>query len=303
MGRGENQVIFGKTDKIMTYKMDPNKSGVMIYFEPMREEANNMDDIRLGKLFRAILNYADPHSETEPTFEDETLTHVWRFVRSNVIRDDKTYRTKSAIKQYAAFCRYAKDNGIYPPPIPRERWLELGRPTFAQWQADTKAQWLASQNQNAGAMQCNADVCSAMHRSADVCASMPTTSSLSTSISSTPTTSTPVSVSADEQEVPALRLPPALYDALTHWIMHWEEVSHKVFGNSSRYALTSEFRDYADEYGAEAVIKLVREAISSGYKSIPWDRLERGRGQASGQNPEDELRALQEKFREEETRI
>ena len=94
--------------------------------------------------------------------------------------------------------------------------------------------------------------------------------------------------------------------------MHWEEVTKRNLPESSRNALAEEFQGYAKKYGLEAVDALITEAVSSAYKSIPWDRLERrreqaasasGMGGASGANggkggPDamDALRELHEKF-------
>lgn len=270
------------------YKMDPNKSGVMVYFEPMREEANKLDDARLGQLFRAILNYADPKCEAAPVFEDETLDHIWTFVRNSVIRDDKTYRKKSEKKQYAAFCRYAKERGYDPVPVSLDWWVELGKPSFTEWNR---------MQLNAGAMQCNATQCTALQR-------MPTTSASPTPIPPSPATADSVSVSPEAPREPSTfrSLSIALLDSLTQWIRHWEETTKKPFGNSARSALADELRDYTEDYGEDAVCRLIRTAISSGYKSIPWDRLERERANAK-QNPDDELRSLLETYQAEEAGV
>ena len=303
----------------MAYKMDPEKSGVMIYFSPMRKVAEHLDDARLGQLFRAILNYADPDCQMEPAFQDEALIHDWLFLHDAIVRDDKTYHGKSLVKKYAAFCRYAKDHGYghmdgpkYVPPITRLRWDELGGPTFLEWER---------MQTNAGASSAVQVHAGAMQRNADGCTRIPVSDTFphSDSIAFSSTTAEAVSVSpaqrreAERREaaetlenVSVFPFPsPALHNAHIRWIMHWEQVTQKNFPESSRNALAGEFRSYADEYGVEAVDALVTEAVSSAYKSIPWDRLERRRAQAvsganGGADAMDTLRELHEKFMRED---
>ena len=308
----------------MPHKMDPEKSGVMIYFSPMRKVAEHLDDARLGQLFRAILNYADPDSQTEPEFQDEALIHDWLFLHDAIIRDDKTYHGKSLVKKYAAFCRYAKDHGYghmdgpkYVPPITRLIWDELGGPTFLEWERSGAMQ---AYPRASSAMHMDAD---AMQRSADECTRIPTSASFShpNSVSASSATAEAVSASPAQRREAAETpervtvLPfssPALHNAYIRWIMHWEQVTKKNLPESSRTALAEEFQGYAKKYGLEAVDALITEAVSSAYKSIPWDRLERrreqaasasGMGGASGANggkggPDamDALRELHEKF-------
>ena len=329
----------------MAYKMDPEKSGVMIYFSPMRKVAEHLDDARLGQLFRGILNYADPDSQTEPDFQDEALIHDWLFLHDAIVRDDKTYHGKSLVKKYAAFCRYAKDHGYghmdgpkYVPPITRLRWDELGGPTFLEWERMLK-------NADAsGAMQTDAHASSAMHvhtgassamqvdadamqMQAGECTRIPVSDTFpySNSIPASSATAEAVSASPAQRWEPERReaaetpesvsvfpFPsPALHNAYIRWIMHWEQVTKKNLPESSRNSLAKEFRSYADEYGVEAVDALITEAVSSAYKSIPWDRLERRRAQAAsassganvgngGADAMDTLRELHEKFMRED---
>ena len=312
----------------MPHKMDPEKSGVMIYFSPMRKVAEHLDDARLGQLFRAILNYADPDSQTEPEFQDEALIHDWLFLHDAIIRDDKTYHGKSLVKKYAAFCRYAKDHGYghmdgpkYIPPITRLIWDELGGPTFLEWermQPNARASGAVQMDARAsGAVQMDAR---AMQSSADECTRIPTSASFSypNSVSTSSATAEAVSASPAQRRETAETpervtvLPfssPALHNAYIRWIMHWEQVTKKNLPESSRNALAEEFQGYAKKYGIEAVDALITEAVSSAYKSIPWDRLERRREQAAsasganaanggkgGPDAMDALRELHEKF-------
>ena len=279
------------------HNMDPNKSGVIIFFEPMLEEVDDLDDARLGQLYRATLHFAAGGGD--PVFEDETLRHIWRFVRALIIRDDKNYTKKVAGKQYGVYCRFAKEH--HYTPLSREDWDELGGPTFKEWEKTLKS-------------QTHTNVC-------DVCVCMPTSDSPSHSDSLSSSTAESVSESSAQQREAAETpervtvLPfssPALHNAYIRWIMHWEEVTKRNLPESSRNALAEEFQGYAKKYGLEAVDALITEAVSSAYKSIPWDRLERrreqaasasGMGGASGANggkggPDamDALRELHEKF-------
>ena len=281
----------------MSYQMDPNKSGVLIYFDPMQEAADALDDERLGKLTRAIINYANPSRMTEPEFQDDALSKMWIFVKSSIVRDDKTYRVKSAKKRYAAFCRYSKERG-YDPPISRDVWDNLGQPSFTQWEKEqlhtTAMQTVATQS---SALQC-----------------MPTPYAPSTPSSLSPSPSNSFS-SARARAVPTQAdagsaaerpaaafdpLPPSLEDALTKWTMHWEQIKRQTFPQSSRSVLRAEFRTYAEDYGAEAVLKLVDTAVSSAWKTIPWDKLEQWRKETASGNGEasdDELWKYAEEHR------
>ena len=116
-----------------SHKMESEKSGVMIYFKPMRETAHDLDDARLAKLFRAILDFADPESPvsgTDPDFEDETLNYLWKFIREDAIRDDKRYSGVRVGRKYGAYCKAMKHNNLVP--LTREFWEMAGCPTFTQ---------------------------------------------------------------------------------------------------------------------------------------------------------------------------
>ncbi|MBQ6985671.1 MAG: hypothetical protein IJR48_04060 [Oscillibacter sp.] len=288
----------------MPYTMDPNKSGVMIYFEPMREEANNLDSNRLGDLFRAILNYAA--TGEEPVFEDETLTHLWRFVRTNVIRDDKTYRNKSERNQYAAFCRYAKEHG-HDKPIPREYWVELGKPTFSQWQTAQILRTEAGTQVHASAMQRSADVCGAMQTDTDAVQRMPTSYSVSPSLSITSSLSPSVSVSgarpAPDGAADTRTAPANVDQCVPYEVPTLEEVRRYCRQKELKYADPEAFHNHYQSTGW---------TLSNGQRVVDWkarlrrwDANDRARGKEAveaGENSDEVgkyVRKLKEKRKKE----
>ncbi|MBR3570561.1 MAG: hypothetical protein IKN96_07180, partial [Oscillibacter sp.] len=217
-----------------------------------------------------------PKRMEEPEFTDDALSKMWIFVRSSIVRDDKTYRVKSAKKRYAAFCRYSKERG-YDPPISMETWKSLGEPNYSEF-AKANEERLHTLAMQSNATQSNALQC------------MPTAYSPPTSTSLSTTTAIPASSSESGRAQaggaaarPAAAfdpLPPSLDGALTKWVMHWEQTKRQTFPQSSRNVLRAEFRTYAEEYGAEAVVKLIDTAVSNAWKTVPWDRLERWRQEA-----------------------
>lgn len=304
------------------------KPGVMIYFDPLHKELYALDDRRAARLFRAILDHADPDPEyhREPDFsDDEVLSHVWAFVESDVNRDDETYRRKVGNK-FSAFCRYCKENGYgstssgeYVPPITRQEWDDLGQPTYKQWSAYTLL--APAQNAETYAFDANAynaseriqthtthtDAYNASermqsHTSQDTEENASKRSSESVSISASPSIPVPepISPSPSEPETDpcappsggAPALSPAGEEALKKWIAY-SEANGKRYREASIEELQTQIARHEADYGPAAVSAFIRYCISQTWRTIPWDRLERQQKEARdtrGSIPEEELR-------------
>ena len=318
---------------------EKKKPGVMIYFKPMREQAASLNDARLARLFRAMLAYADPDCGQEPDFhDDEVLLNVWIHIRHAIIRDDDAYHQKNQKKQYAVFCRFAKEKGFVKendePPISREEWEELGCPTFNEWkqkimlpesgQPDTLYTGAYSRIQpdtvHTGAysrMQSDAGVSPRMPTSTSTPFPTPSTTTM------TPTFSTAKTPSETETELKAYArthtdsalapsLPPEIQEIFTQWIEYRFEQGKELAPQSQVY-LAESFRKNTAEYGTDAVKALVREAITNGWKTLYFEKLRENpsrydpqrfpapQNQSDKNNTEnamDDLRTLQQMFRE-----
>lgn len=68
--------------------------------------------------------------------------------------------------------------------------------------------------------------------------------------------------------------PPVLAEAFSDWLAYKKE-RRETYKETGLRNLTSQIRSAAGEYGAEAVAKVIRTSIASGYQGIVFDRLER----------------------------
>ena len=279
---------------------EKKKPGVMIYFAPMREHAETLSDDRLARLFRAILAYADPDCGQEPDFhDDEVLRQLWIDVRYAIIRDDNTYHLKNQKKQYAVFCRFAKENGFSKendqPPISREEWEMLGCPTFSEWkrtevmQADTLYTGAYRRIQNDTAYT---GAYSRMQNDTGVSNRMPTSPSTAPSSSATPptafspSTAPSTATTASETEIglyaqtrtasaplsPLPGLAPEMHRIFDEWITHKAGQGKELSPQSQSY-IAEDFKTNAAEYGIDAIEALVREAITNGWKTLYFEKL------------------------------
>ena len=96
------------------------RPGVMVYFS-MRPSLNFLNDEQLGKLFRAMLDYAE--YGTKPDFIDPLLGMAWSFVSSGIDRDWESYIEKVDKRKYATYCREAQKRQL--EELPFEEWRVL----------------------------------------------------------------------------------------------------------------------------------------------------------------------------------
>lgn len=89
------------------------KPGVMFYFD-IRPCLKRLSAEEKGMLFEAILDYAE-HG-TEPDF-DGVVGVAWDFIKPGIDRDSDRYGNQVLQKQYAAYVREAKKNGLTPLPF------------------------------------------------------------------------------------------------------------------------------------------------------------------------------------------
>ena len=296
----------------MARKMNSDKSGVMIYFSPMRKEAHDLDDARLGRLFRAILDFADPESPvsgTDPDFGDETLNHVWNFVQDAVTRDDNTYTEKSLNRKYSNYVRWSKENKAYI--MEREEWRNAGCPSFLEIkkrlvQMDPSgSKWIQ--------MDFFYSIWNTISNSSANTISSSNAESTTVSVSDAERWSSPTledvasddtpndidnhdmpdrdAYASDDEWIEAIKnqceesakdLPPILrtsswttQEAFRKWICYWKSTNGRPMPEMSRNSLAERFRYYSELYSPPEVLDLIDAAIDSVYKSIPWDRLER----------------------------
>ena len=92
------------------------KPGVMIYFD-IRKALDFLTDQQKGKLFQAILEYAE--RGIAPQF-DGVLAMAWAFVQPQIDRDGERYSGKVEKSKYAVYVREAKKKG--DDPITFDEW-------------------------------------------------------------------------------------------------------------------------------------------------------------------------------------
>lgn len=283
----------------MAHEMNPNKPGVMIYFNQFRGLTQFMTKEQKSDLVDALVDYAE--FGKMPDFSgDALLNSVFNgAIRLNAEEDDRRFTKKSVGRKWANYVRWSEKHHVYLPE--REEWEKAGCPNFL----DIKAKLI--QMDSSGVTWNRMDVFYSIWEA--VTGTIPQTQPLPRTEAGTRAETTPPPDGGAEDGSAAERpaaafdpLPPSLESALTNWVMHWEQVKSQTFPQSSRNVLRAEFRTYAEEYGAEAVVKLVDTAVSGAWKNIPWDRLERWRREAAsnGGAGTDPLMAIHAEFAEEE---
>ena len=260
----------------MAHEMNPDKPGVMIYFK-IRGLIKRMTQEQKGNLLDAILDYGEFGKKAD-FLSDALLDSVFDgSICPDMEQDDERFTQKSIGRKYANYVKWSQKYEAYY--VEREEWESLGCPTFLE----VKKKLL--QMDSSGETWNRMDVFYSIWNPIPIPQSHPL--SLSSSSSQTEAETMPPpdggaeAGSAAERPAAAFDpLPPSLDGALTKWVMHWEQVKRQTFPQSSRNALREEFRAYAGEYDAEAVVKLIDTAVSNAWKTVPWDRLERWRQEA-----------------------
>lgn len=95
------------------------KPGVLLYFE-VENVLNVLSDEDCGKLFRAILSYAQEHRQPEIP---DRLVAVWPLIQYRLDVDDQRYYDQCNDKGYAAYVRWQKER--HKEYLSREDWLRL----------------------------------------------------------------------------------------------------------------------------------------------------------------------------------
>lgn len=97
------------------------RPGVMIYFD-IRKALNFLTDQQKGRLFQAILDYAEQGSV--PQF-DGVMAMAWAFVQPQLDRDGERYAGKVVKTKYAVYVREAKKKDEQPMPFEEWRYSQL----------------------------------------------------------------------------------------------------------------------------------------------------------------------------------
>ncbi|MBQ9492269.1 MAG: hypothetical protein IJR54_00830 [Oscillibacter sp.] len=114
----------------MARKMNPEKPGVMIYFNQIRGLTKRMDDRQKVRLLDAIVNYAE--LGIEPDFSDDPLldTAFYGAFALSVDRDDERFTEKSINRKYSNYARWSEKDHAYV--VSREEWRAAGCPPFSE---------------------------------------------------------------------------------------------------------------------------------------------------------------------------
>ena len=83
------------------------KPGVMVYFE-LRRMLKLLTDEEKGKLFEAILEYGETGCIPELS---PTLRVAWPLIQMRLDMDNSRYELMVIKRRYAAYSRWAKENG------------------------------------------------------------------------------------------------------------------------------------------------------------------------------------------------
>lgn len=95
------------------------KPGVLIYFD-IAPAIKSLTDEQAGKVFKAILDYAETGEFPEFSKEDEIVRLFLVFIKSHIDRDTEAYNTKVESRKYARYCRAMKEIDMIP--MEYEEW-------------------------------------------------------------------------------------------------------------------------------------------------------------------------------------
>lgn len=87
------------------------KPGVMVYFDDIRPSLSMLDDARLGKLFRSIVEYAEDGVIPEL---DDMGKLAFEMLRPKIDRDGLKYEEKRLHSLFMVYCRQMKEIGQEP---------------------------------------------------------------------------------------------------------------------------------------------------------------------------------------------
>ena len=79
---------------------------------------------------------------------------------------------------------------------------------------------------------------------------------------------------ASQEDLMAVGVPPALCEQVSEWVSN-RDAKGETLTQGEFKSFVSMVNAKATQYGAKAVSDLIGEAMSNGYKGVPWDRLER----------------------------
>lgn len=97
-----------------------DRPGIMVYFD-MMGPLSKLQDADKGRLFWAMLEYGK--SGVVPKFDVLALDLAWEFVKPKIDKDKENYDRQIQQKQYAAFSREVKKNGL--SPVSYDDWKKL----------------------------------------------------------------------------------------------------------------------------------------------------------------------------------
>lgn len=97
-----------------------DRPGIMVYFD-MMGPLSKLQDADKGRLFWAMLEYGK--SGVVPKFDVLALDLAWEFVKPKIDKDKESYDRQIQQKQYAAFSREVKKNGL--SPVSYDDWKKL----------------------------------------------------------------------------------------------------------------------------------------------------------------------------------
>lgn len=95
------------------------KPGIMLYFDIL-DPIRVLPDADKGRLLVAMLEYGQ--SGKVPQF-DGMLALAWGFVQPNLDRDDEAYQNSVMQRKYAAFCKQRAAHDL--PKIPFDEWMDM----------------------------------------------------------------------------------------------------------------------------------------------------------------------------------
>ena len=85
-----------------------DRPGVMLYFDSVRPALNRLDDTQCGRLFRAVVDYAEYGVVPEL---DALVGMVFDLLVPKIDRDAERYEESREQRQYAVYCREKQKAG------------------------------------------------------------------------------------------------------------------------------------------------------------------------------------------------
>lgn len=214
----------------------------MLYFD-MVDALSTMEDAQAGALFKALMAYAR-YGEVQPL--SGLAAFAFHVVRPRIDQDAETYAEKCRRNGYAVYLREAQRR--QEQPLEYEVWCRQTSDDIERYPTQRNSKNNSKNNSNNN------------HSAAEV------QSSTGRAAADSPT--------EDDKE---FSFSPYVKSRIEEWLRYKTE-RQEPYTATGWKNLLARLHSSIERYGETAVAELMRECMASGYRSIVFDRLEKGDG-------------------------